>query len=208
MVGIHPKIMSHRLNIDPQTKPVRQKRRTLDADRYRALQDEVDRFLKIGFIRESYYPDWLANPILVLKSNGKWRTCINFTNLNKACPKDNFPSLWIDQFVDATTRHDLLSFMNTYSGYNQIPIYEPDEEHISFITDCGLYNQIPICFLFHFILLVLILNIFSNLFCFSIVLDMGPQSVFLLSSCLNEIKPCFFTMQLIFLMNISINEAK
>ena len=76
--------MCHRLNIYPQAKPVHQKQRALDTDHYRALRDEVDCLLKIGFIRESYYPDWLANPILVLMSNGKWRTCIDFTNVNKA----------------------------------------------------------------------------------------------------------------------------
>ena len=63
----------------------------LDVDRYKALQDEVNCLLKIGFIRESYYPDWLANPVLVIKQNEKWRTGIDFTNLNKACPKDSFP---------------------------------------------------------------------------------------------------------------------
>ena len=70
MVGIHPEVMCHRLNIDPQAKPIGQKRRTLVADRYKALQDKVDHLLKIGFIRESYYPDWLANLVLVIKPNG------------------------------------------------------------------------------------------------------------------------------------------
>ena len=96
MVGIHPKVTCHLLNIDPQAKLVRQKRRALDADHYKALQDEADRLLKIGFIRESYYPDWLANLVLTLKPNEKWRMCIDFTNLNKAYPKDNFLLPWID----------------------------------------------------------------------------------------------------------------
>ena len=90
-MGSHPEVMCYRLNIDPQAKPMRQKRRVLDVDRYKVLQDEVDHLLKIGFIRESHYHDWLTNPMLFLKSNGNWRTCIDFTNLNKACPKDNFP---------------------------------------------------------------------------------------------------------------------
>ena len=91
MVGIHHEIMCHLLNIDLQVKPVSQKCRALDADHYKALQDEVDRLLKIEFIRESYYPNWLANLVLVIKLNGKWRTYIDFTNLNKAYPKNNFP---------------------------------------------------------------------------------------------------------------------
>ena len=82
MVGIHLEIMCHQLNIDPQAKPIHQKRRALDADHYRALQVEVEHLLRIGFIKESYYPNWLANPVLVLMPNGKWRTCIDFMNLN------------------------------------------------------------------------------------------------------------------------------
>ena len=93
MVRIHPEIMCHRLNIDLQAKPVHQKQRALDANRYKALQDEVDRLLKIGFIRESYFFDWLAKPVLVVKLNGKWRMCIDSTNLNKACLKGSFPYL-------------------------------------------------------------------------------------------------------------------
>ena len=107
--------MCHRLNIDPQAKLVHQKQRALDADCYKALQQEVDRLLRIGFIRESYYPDWLSNHVLVPKSNEKWRTCIDFTNLNKACSKDSFPLPHIDQLVYAIARHELLSFMDTYS---------------------------------------------------------------------------------------------
>ena len=139
MVGIHPEIMCHLLDIDPQAKPVHQKRRTLDADHYKALQDEVDRLLKIGFIRESYYPDWLVNPVLVIKPNRKWRMCIDFTNLNKACSKCSFPLHRIYQLVDTTVGHELLSFTDMYSRYNQISMYEPDEEHTFFITERGIY---------------------------------------------------------------------
>ena len=84
-------------------------------------------------------PFWLANLILVVKPNGKWRTCIDFINMNKACLKDSFPLPRIDQLVDATIGHELLSFTDAYFGYNQIPMYELDKEHTSFITDCGLY---------------------------------------------------------------------
>ena len=99
----------------------------------------MDKLLDIGFIRESFYPSWLANPVLVKKSNGKWRTYVYFTDLNKACPKDSFPLPRIDQLVYATSGHELLSFMDAYSGYNQIPMYLLDEEHTSFIIDRGLY---------------------------------------------------------------------
>ena len=91
----------------------------------------MDHLLKIGFIRDCYYPDWLANPVLVVKPNGKWRTCINFTNLNKACLKDSFPLPWIDQLVDATIGYELLSFIDAYFGYNHISMYELDKAHTS-----------------------------------------------------------------------------
>ena len=97
---------------------MRQNRRALDGDRYKAFQDEVDHLLKIGFIRESYYPDWLANLVLVIKPNRKQKMCIDFMNLNKACPKDSFPLPRIDQLVDVIAGHKLLSFIDKYLGYN------------------------------------------------------------------------------------------
>ena len=79
---------------------------------------EVEKLLKAQFIREVYYPDWLANVFLMKKSNGKWRMCVDFTDLNKACPKESFPLLRIDALVDSTSKYELLSFMDAFSGYN------------------------------------------------------------------------------------------
>ena len=90
MVSISPTLISHVLNIDKNHPPVRQKRRLLDKERSKALKEEVERLKENGFIRETYYPAWVSNPVLVPKPNGKWRTCIDFTDLNKACPKDCF----------------------------------------------------------------------------------------------------------------------
>ena len=118
MEKIDPSIISHHLNIDLNKKSVRQKRRAMDTEHYQALKEEIDKLLSNGFIKESFYPSWLANPVLVKKPNGKWRTCVDFINLNKACPNDSFPLPRIDQRVDATSGHALLSFMNAYSGYN------------------------------------------------------------------------------------------
>ena len=111
----------------------------MDTERYQTLKDEVDKLLACEFIKESFYPSWLANPVLVKKPNGKWRTCVDFTDLNKACPQDSFPLPRIDHLMDVTSGHQLLSFMDADSGYNQIPMHIPDQEHTSFITDCGLY---------------------------------------------------------------------
>ena len=92
-----------------------------------------------GFIREVYYPNWLTNVVLVKKANGKWRMCVDFMNLNKACPKDSFPLPRIDQLVDSTARHKLLTFMDAFSGYNQIKMTKEDQEKTAFIMSQGLY---------------------------------------------------------------------
>ena len=90
--------------------------------------DDVNKLLSAGFIREVYYPDWLANIILVKKGNGKWRMCVDFTELNKACQKDSFPLPRIDQLVDSTAGHKLLMFMDAFSGYNQIKMAKEVQE--------------------------------------------------------------------------------
>ena len=77
--------------------------------------------------------------MIVKKTNGKWRMCVDFTDLNKACPKDSYPLLRIDQLVDSTAGHQLLNFMDTFSGYNQIKINEADQEKTSFVTSQGLF---------------------------------------------------------------------
>ena len=101
--------------------------------------EEVDKLLKAGFIREVYYPEWLANVVMVKTSTGKWRMCVDFTDLNKACPKDSYPFPRIDQLVNSTARHKLLSFMDAFSGYNQIQMIEGDQEKTTFITSRGLF---------------------------------------------------------------------
>ena len=91
------------------------------------------------FIREVYYLDWLANVVMAKKAKKKWRMCMDFTNLNKACPKDSYLLPRIDQLVDSTTGHKLLSFINSFSGYNQIRMDEMDQEKTSFITNQGMF---------------------------------------------------------------------
>ena len=88
--------------------------------------DEVNKLLTAKFIREVHYPEWLANVVMVKKANGKWRMCVDFTDLNQACPKDSFPLPRIDQLVDSTAGHKLLTFMDAFSGYNQIQMAKED----------------------------------------------------------------------------------
>jgi len=88
--------------------------------------EEVCKLQDAEFIREVYYLDWLANVVMVKKAKEKWRMCVDFIDLNKACPKDSYPLPRIDVLVDSTTRHQLLSFMDTFSSYNQIKLDEAD----------------------------------------------------------------------------------
>ena len=108
-------------------------------ERDKAVAEEVRKLLEVGFIREVYYPNWLANVVMVKKSNGKWRMCVDFTDLNKACPKDSYPLPRIDTLVNSTARHELLSFMDAFSSYNQIKMNEEDQEKTSFVTSQGLF---------------------------------------------------------------------
>ena len=133
MPVISPKIIQHKLNVDPERKLIQQRQKAFALERDQAITEEVTKLLTVGFIHEVYYPDWLANVVLVKKANGKWRMCVDFTDLNKACPKDSFPLPRIDQLMDSTAGHKLLTFMDAFSGYNQIKMDEEDQEKTAFI---------------------------------------------------------------------------
>jgi len=92
MPEIDPGIICHKLSVKTDAKLVKQKSMRMNEKWSRAISDEVDRLLQADFIRETFYPDWRFNPVLVKKKNGKWRVYFDFTNLNKACTKDSFPS--------------------------------------------------------------------------------------------------------------------
>ena len=120
MSGVPRELVEHTLNIDPKFKPVRQFLRRFNEERRKAVGEEVARLLAAGFIVEVFHPEWLANPVLVLKKNGTWRMCVDYTDLNKACPADPFALPRIDQIIDATIGCERLSFLDAYSRYHQI----------------------------------------------------------------------------------------
>lgn len=91
MPRINIAIIQHRLNFDTTYKPVQKRKRIFAPNRNRAVIEQVEKLLAASFIRQVYYPEWLANVVMAKKENAKWRMCVNFTNLNKACPKDSFP---------------------------------------------------------------------------------------------------------------------
>ncbi|KAI9174582.1 hypothetical protein LWI28_019545 [Acer negundo] len=136
IIGIDP---VHKLHVDPKHEPVRQKRRKFAPKRNKVINEEIQKLLDIDSVKEVKYPDWLANVVVVKKKNDKWRVCINFMDLNKTCPKDSFPLPHIDMLVDATSRHELLSFMDVYSGYNQILMHPDDQEKTAFVTERGTF---------------------------------------------------------------------
>ena len=104
MPGIDPSVMVHRLNVSPSFPLIWQKKRVFAQERDRAIA-EVGKLQEAGFIREVYYPDWLANVVMVRKANGKWKMCVNFMDLNKACPKDSYLLPRVDVLVEPTTQH-------------------------------------------------------------------------------------------------------
>ena len=97
--------MVHRLNVLPFFPPIRQKKQVFTQEWDQAIAEEVGELQEAGFFREVYYTDWLANVVMVKKANGKWRMCIDFTDLNKACPKDSYPFPRVDVLVDSTAQH-------------------------------------------------------------------------------------------------------
>nr|CAD40323.2 OSJNBb0054B09.8 [Oryza sativa Japonica Group] len=139
MPGVPREVIEHRLAVRPGARPVRQKVRRQAPERQAFIREEVARLLEAGFIREVIHPEWLANPVVVPKANGKLRMCIDYTDLNKACPKDPYPLPRIDQIVDSTAGCDLLCFLDAYSGYHQIRMAREDEEKTAFITPIGTY---------------------------------------------------------------------
>ncbi|RVW56797.1 Transposon Ty3-I Gag-Pol polyprotein [Vitis vinifera] len=136
--GIHPSIASHKLNVFQLPDP---SGRRSDASTRTDKKSSGMRLTNVRseFIREVSYPDWLANVVVVPKKKGKWRVCVDYTNLNNACPKDSFPLPRIDQIVDSTSGQGMLSFLDAFSGYHQIPMSPDDEEKTAFITPHGLY---------------------------------------------------------------------
>ena len=105
----------------------------------KAIEAEVHKLIACGFIREEQHPDWVANIFPVLKKNGKIRVCIDYRDLNAACPKDEFPLSNFDVMINNTCGFERMSFMDGFSGYNQIKIYPEDERHASFRTPLGVY---------------------------------------------------------------------
>src|SRR4051812_12497522 len=139
MPGLDPKVAMHRLNIKADAKLVKQPQRRFRPDIMDAIEQEVRKLINSGFIREEQHPDWVSNIVHVTKKNGSIRICIDFRNLNDACPKDEFPLPVTDIMVDKTAGYERMSFMDGFSRYNQIKMLPDDERHTAFRTPLGVF---------------------------------------------------------------------
>jgi hypothetical protein len=139
LVGVSRSIIEHSLGIDPSVRPKKQWLRKMSDEKTGATKAEVHRLLEAKFIEPVTYTTWLANVVMVQKKNDKWRMCIDFTSLNKACPKDNFPLPRINKIVDSTAGCEVMSLLDCFSSYHQIYMKEEDKASTSFITPFGTY---------------------------------------------------------------------
>ncbi|GJY25945.1 reverse transcriptase domain-containing protein [Tanacetum coccineum] len=139
MTGVPRSVAEHRLNIREGYSPVRQKKRGQAPDRAKAIQAEVQKLVEAGIMREVFYHEWLSNPVMVKKHDGSWRMCVDFTDLNKACPQDCYPLPEIDWKVESLCGYPFKCFLDAYKGYHQIQMAESDEEKTAFHTSQGVY---------------------------------------------------------------------
>jgi hypothetical protein len=139
MPGLSPRVAVHHLGIRHDARPVKQAFRYIRPERIPMIEEEVNKLIEAGFIREVKYPRWISSMVPVIKKNGKIRICVDFRNLNDGCPKDDFPLPIMEIMIDATTGHEALSFMDGCSGYNQIRMAPEDEESTAFRTTKGIY---------------------------------------------------------------------
>ena len=145
MPGIDPSIVIHEIQTYPHTKPVRQKLRPIHPRKAAAIKAEVEKLLKAGFIYPVPLTEWVSNIVPVNKKQGTIRVCIDYRDINRASPKDNYPTPFIDQIIDDCAGSEVFSFMDGFSRYNQINILPADQHKTAFICPWGTfaYKKLP-----------------------------------------------------------------
>lgn len=145
MPGIDPWIVEHEIKTYPNVKPMRQKLRAINPKKAPTIKAEIEKLLKVGFIDPVPLTEWVSNLVVVNKKDGKICVSTNFRDMNKACPKDNYPTLFIDQILDDCSRDEIFSFMDGFSDYNQIQIKPEDQHKTTFICPWGTftYQKMP-----------------------------------------------------------------
>jgi hypothetical protein len=139
MLRVPREFIDHELHLDPKAKPIKQRLCRFTQDKKDVIKREIARLLDVGFIKEEYHPDWLANLVLVPKKNKDWKMCVDYIDINKACKKEHFRLPRIDRVVDSIVSCSLISFLDCYSGYHQIPLKVEDQIKTFFITPFGTF---------------------------------------------------------------------
>ena len=132
-------IVQHRLPLNPECSPIKQNLRRMKPEMSLKIKEEGKKKFDAGFLAIARYPEWVANIVPVPKKNGKVRICVDYRDLNQASPKDNFPLPHIDILIDNMTNFALFSFMDGFSGYNQIKMASEDMEKVTFVTLWGTF---------------------------------------------------------------------
>ncbi|GAU40790.1 hypothetical protein TSUD_348870 [Trifolium subterraneum] len=140
MSEIDESVITLKLSILSANKPVVQRKRKVGEERRTTTTEEVAKLKEAGFIEEIKYPAWLANVVMVKKACGKWKMCVVFKDLNKACPKDLYPLPNIDRLIDGASGYKTLSFMDAYSSYNQIKMHPMDVQHTTFMSNTAQHT--------------------------------------------------------------------
>ncbi|GJV43803.1 reverse transcriptase domain-containing protein [Tanacetum coccineum] len=143
MIGVPRHIAEHKLNIREGCLPVRQKKRGQAPERNKAIYEEVKKLVNADIMKEFHYHSWLLNPVLVKKHDDNWRMCVDFKDLNKACPKDGYPLPEIDWKVESLCGYPFKCFLDAYKGYHQIKMAKEDEKKVS--IHYKLRNRIKKC---------------------------------------------------------------
>ncbi|GJU95826.1 reverse transcriptase domain-containing protein [Tanacetum coccineum] len=145
MTGVPRHLAKHHLNVPEGCLPVRQKKRSQAPERNKGIQDKVAKLVDVGIMKEVHYHSWLSNPIMVKKHDDNWRMCVDFKDLNKACPKDGYPLPEIDWKVESLCEYPFKCFLDAYKGYHLIKMAKEDEEKMAFITSQGIfcYSKMP-----------------------------------------------------------------
>jgi len=137
MHRLHPQVTMHIISIRMRNQSSNNNDNSVQRLR-RQSNRKLKKLINSNFVKEEQHPDWVANIVFVPKKNEKIRICIDFCNLNSACPKDEFPLSIIDVMIDNTCEFERMSFMNRFFVYNQIKIYSENEKHTSFRTPLGM----------------------------------------------------------------------
>ncbi|GJY32254.1 reverse transcriptase domain-containing protein [Tanacetum coccineum] len=146
MTGVPRHMAEHRLNVREGRPPIRQKKRGQAPERNKAIREEVEKLVDVGIMKEVHYHSWLSNPVMVKKHDGSWRMCVDFKDLNKACPQDGYPLPEIDWKVESLCGYPFKCFLDAYKGYHQIKMAEEDEEKTAFITSQGIFCYTKMAF--------------------------------------------------------------